>query len=234
MFRRRSLLSTNGSISTFAEHADFIPYISIALGSDRQQIDTVLLDTGSSPLWVPSSNCSVGCWSCEYDMVLYPNVYCLYPNDTVALNSCDLLTNEDIYPAKYADNCTDLNQGFNPVTSVTYASDPILGPFLIQYGDGSTFIGEFVRDTLMLETQTFTNFTFSMVTMESYNNGPSYGILGFAPPEYKDDGSILVSMLNDDTISTKQFSLYYPTELEGTGQLIIGNCCYINVTMYMM
>ena len=118
-------------------------------------------------------------------------------------------------------SCAD--NTFDKSKSSTFVLSGYLGAFSAQYGDGTSVSGAYVDDTLKINILKYNKFLFGLIDSKNVPNyiGSSTGILGLAPQQDKFSSSLLNFLSNDKSITTKQFSIYYPSSLRGGGQVPI-------------
>jgi hypothetical protein len=157
---RKALNATSSVLNhpvTYNErYAPGMWYTKLSLGTPPQDVE-VLLDTGSSDLWVPSaglpdclqSKCPGG--SCEFLLCLLGEV-------------------------QFTDAATIVDQNKSPTCQVEERS-----PFSLGYIDSSHIAGRYLLDTLTIGHCEIANFSFAVATVASASfrhSGPMIGILG--------------------------------------------------------
>ncbi len=115
---------------------------------------------------------------------------------------------------------------FNPISSTSYIGNIVSTEFYISYDDGTSFNGNFVKDTLQVGNGTYQNFIFGLVNSEKVPSDSidfNIGILGLVKsPSNEISSSLLDYWYHDSNILVKQFSLYLPKELTNQGEMMIG------------
>ncbi len=100
-------------------------------------------------------------------------------------------------------------------------------PFSISYDDGTSITGTNVKDTIYFGNYSYNNFEFGLVNSETYQEGDqnwTIGMLGLTTVCCDDtQTSILESLYNDISLTSKLFSLYLPQDMDKFGLMTIGS-----------
>ena len=174
--------STNGTfempLQTRQMSGGFSPFVNISIGTPPQTY-TSLLDTGSSPLWVPDLTSSL----------------CQQPINVSACSQSS--TNSPFYYG-----------GFDPTKSSSVKPQPDAGQFHIGYLDGTMEDGSYFSDTVTFGSASIPNETFAVVTNGS-STLLQYPIWGVSPkPADANYPLVLPSFVQAGVIACNMFSVW--------------------------
>lgn len=123
------------------------------------------------------------------------------------------------------DYCT-ANGTFNYSTSKTFQWNSTLGPFELEYGDGTEVVGYYGTDSLTIGNTTLSNMTFAVANMTSSNN-PVFGV-GLPQLETSDENVDVVypnfpQLLKQQKVINKvAYSLFLNRQNATQGSILFG------------